>query len=128
MGKCFLLVVFLNILTVKHLLLIVHLLCLMLTELFHVYSMMRGDTVSKTSRLCLLHAANSVVGLNMCLLIPIIKSTKTLQIYSLSRLITGSYFCLAGLAAYCNNSFFPGLWMLRSDPILLIEKINTNKN
>ena len=61
-------------------------------------------------------------------IIIIIKSTKTLQIYSLSRLITGSYFCLAGLAAYCNNSFFSGLWMLRSDPILLIEKINTNKN
>ena len=35
---------------------------LTLTELFHVCSMMRGDTVNKTSRLCLLHAANSVVG------------------------------------------------------------------
>lgn len=35
---------------------------LILTELFHVCSMMRGDTVNKTSRLCLLHAANSVVG------------------------------------------------------------------
>ena len=43
--------------------------------------------MNKTSRLCLLHAANSVVGFdNMCLLIPVglvIKSAKTLQIYML---------------------------------------------